>query len=55
LEQVLRVKVSPTHVITISFVGAGGRITGTMVSSNDPALCGSYREIEDYERQLSED
>jgi translation initiation factor 6 (eIF-6) len=53
LEQVLKVKVFPTHVITISFVGAGGRVTGTMVSSNDPALCVPYR-IEDGERKHRE-
>jgi hypothetical protein len=46
LERVLRVNARPAHVIHIDFVDGDGRVTGTMVSSSDPALCVPYREIE---------
>jgi hypothetical protein len=47
LEQKLNASVGITHVIRIDYIDNDGRVTGTWVSSNDPALCEPYREIED--------
>jgi hypothetical protein len=47
LEKALGVSAGPVHVIRIDFVDGDGRVSGTMVSSSDPALCEPYREIED--------
>jgi hypothetical protein len=47
LEHALKVSTPPTHVIRIDFVDRDGRVTGTTVSSNDPALCVPYRKVED--------
>jgi hypothetical protein len=54
LEQALKVSAGVRHVIHIKYIDNDGRVTGTRVSSNDPALSVPYREIEDHERQLSE-
>jgi hypothetical protein len=35
------------YVHHINFIDGDGRVTGTMVSSSDPALCAPYREIEE--------
>jgi inorganic pyrophosphatase len=53
LEQPLKVSAGVTHVIRINYIDNYGRVTGTMVSSNDPALCVPYREIE-YDRKDAE-
>ena len=55
LERVLRVNARPAAVFRIDFVDGDGRVTGTMVSSSDPALRVPYREIEETERKQSED
>jgi hypothetical protein len=55
LERALRLSSPATHVIRISFVDRDGKVSGTMVASNDPSLRQPYRETEGYERQPSED
>ena len=35
------------YVHRINFIDGDGSVSGTMVSSSDPALCEPYREIED--------
>jgi hypothetical protein len=53
LERVLRVNSRPAHVIRIISVGSDGEVTGTMVSSSDPALCVPYRKIENDRKEAT--
>lgn len=55
LEWLFRVKTKPAHVIHINFVDRNGEVTGTMVSSSDPALCVPYRSIGDNGGNQSDD
>ena len=55
LERALRLSSPAPHVIRINFVDRDRKVSGTLVSSSEPSLCEPYREIEGYERQLSED
>jgi hypothetical protein len=53
LERVLRVNTRPAQVVQINFVDRDGRVTGTMVSSSDPALCVPYRKVEDDRKEAA--
>jgi hypothetical protein len=53
LEHALKVSAPATHVIHSDFVDRDGRVTGTMVSSSDPALCVPYRKVEDDRKEAA--